>query len=120
MTRQKRVRDPDLGNRCSIQTFKRIFYITLTVINYDENNYSIHFISCNFTSLLKLTINILVILEIIFSDTPKFSDRMDNLTVTVGRDAILECVVESLSTFKVSSTLVYICTITHFPPHSYN
>lgn len=40
--------------------------------------------------------------EILFSDTPKFSDRMDNLTVTVGRDAILECVVESLSTYKVA------------------
>ncbi|VVC45395.1 Immunoglobulin subtype,Immunoglobulin-like domain,Immunoglobulin-like fold,Immunoglobulin subtype [Cinara cedri] len=40
--------------------------------------------------------------EILFSDLPKFSDRMDNLTVTVGRDAILECVVESLSTFKVA------------------
>uniref|UniRef100_A0A2S2QQ49 Lachesin n=1 Tax=Sipha flava TaxID=143950 RepID=A0A2S2QQ49_9HEMI len=40
--------------------------------------------------------------EILFSDTPKFSDRMNNLTVTVGRDAILECVVESLSTYKVA------------------
>jgi len=46
---------------------------------------------------------IVLISEILFSDTPKFSDRMDNLTVTVGRDAILECVVESLSTYKASS-----------------
>lgn len=46
---------------------------------------------------------VIVFSEILFSDTPKFSDRMDNLTVTVGRDAILECVVESLSTYKASS-----------------
>lgn len=46
---------------------------------------------------------VIIFSEILFSDTPKFSDRMDNLTVTVGRDAILECVVESLSTYKASS-----------------
>lgn len=49
---------------------------------------------------------ITVISEILFGDTPKFSDRMDNLTITVGRDAILECVVESLSTYKVSLYVV--------------
>lgn len=49
-----------------------------------------------------------VISEIIFNDTPKFSDRMDNLTVTVGRDAILECVVESLLTYKVRVSVRYL------------
>lgn len=44
-----------------------------------------------------------MISEILFGDTPNFSDRMDNLTITVGRDAVLECVVESLSTYKVRS-----------------
>lgn len=68
----------------------------------------------NFRSVKKnisnslLTIVMHVISEIIFNDTPKFSDRMDNLTVTVGRDAILECVVESLSTYKVRISVRYL------------
>lgn len=52
--------------------------------------------------MVKAFIHYCNISEILFSDSPKFSDRMKNLTVTVGRDAILECVVDSLSTFKVS------------------
>ncbi|XP_050436050.1 neurotrimin-like [Adelges cooleyi] len=55
--------------------------------------------------------------EILFSETPNFGDRMDNLTVTVGRDAILECVVESLSTFKVAWLRVDTQTILSIQSH---
>lgn len=34
-------------------------------------------------------------------EIPKFGNLMKNVTVTVGRDAVLTCVVESLSTYKV-------------------
>lgn len=64
-------------------------HIMITVYEYNDGKFNI-FLSY-------------VIAEILFSDLPKFSDTMRNLTVSVGRDAILECVVESLSTFKVST-----------------
>lgn len=38
----------------------------------------------------------------LFSDDPKFSHPIVNVTVAVGREAILECVVEDLAAFKVS------------------
>ncbi|XP_050536347.1 lachesin-like [Daktulosphaira vitifoliae] len=55
--------------------------------------------------------------EILFSEIPFFGDTMDNLTVTVGRDAILECVVESLSTFKVAWLRVDTQTILSIQSH---
>lgn len=43
---------------------------------------------------------------ILFLETPKFGNLMKNITVTVGRDAVLTCVVENLSIFKVISKLI--------------
>ncbi|XP_065213487.1 neurotrimin-like isoform X1 [Planococcus citri] len=42
------------------------------------------------------------VLCILFSEIPKFGNLMKNVTVTVGRDTVLTCVVENLSTFKVA------------------
>lgn len=33
---------------------------------------------------------------------PRFAERIPNVTVTVGRDALLACVVDNLRGFKVS------------------
>lgn len=45
----------------------------------------------------------LFFLGILYLETPKFGNLMKNITVTVGRDAVLTCVVENLSMFKVIS-----------------
>lgn len=34
---------------------------------------------------------------------PKFAEPISNVTVTVGREATLTCVVEDLGTYKVSN-----------------
>ena len=34
---------------------------------------------------------------------PKFAEPIPNVTVTVGRDALLACVVDNLGNYKVSS-----------------
>lgn len=36
-----------------------------------------------------------------FADLPKFGERLQNITVPVGRDALLICVVDNLQTYKV-------------------
>lgn len=38
----------------------------------------------------------------IFTDLPKFGERLQNITVPVGRDAVLICVVDNLQTYKVN------------------
>ena len=38
---------------------------------------------------------------------PRFAEQIPNVTVTVGRDALLACVVENLRTFKVSSLHIW-------------
>lgn len=38
----------------------------------------------------------------LFSAEPKFSAPITNVTVPVGREAILACVVQDLSTYKVT------------------
>lgn len=43
--------------------------------------------------------------SIFVSDIPKFSGPITNVTVSVGREAVLECGVDNLSTFKVSKLI---------------
>lgn len=44
-------------------------------------------------------------ISLLFSDAlmPRFAERILNVTVTVGRDALLACVVDNLRGFKVSA-----------------
>lgn len=44
-------------------------------------------------------------------DEPRFAQPIPNVTVAVGRDANLPCVVESLGTYKVISFFVIILCI---------
>lgn len=39
-------------------------------------------------------------------DEPRFAQPIPNVTVAVGRDANLPCVVEHLGTYKVSSPMI--------------
>lgn len=36
------------------------------------------------------------------SNFPRFAEPIPNITVTIGRDALLACVVDNLKTYKVS------------------
>lgn len=45
-------------------------------------------------------------------DEPRFAQPIPNVTVAVGRDANLPCVVESLGTYKVIFFFVFILCIT--------
>lgn len=36
-----------------------------------------------------------------FTDLPKFAERLHNITVPLGRDAMLVCIVDNLQTYKV-------------------
>lgn len=36
------------------------------------------------------------------SSMPKFAESIPNITVSVGKDALLSCVVENLNNYKVS------------------
>lgn len=38
-----------------------------------------------------------------FPDLPKFGELLQNVTVPVSREAVLQCVVDNLQTYKVSS-----------------
>lgn len=42
------------------------------------------------------------LLTLLFTDLPKFGERLQNITVPVGRDAVLICVVDNLQTYKVN------------------
>lgn len=42
-----------------------------------------------------------------FTDLPKFGEVLQNVTVPVGREAVLQCVVDNLQTYKVSCWLNY-------------
>lgn len=35
------------------------------------------------------------------ADLPKFGERLQNMTIPVGREALLICVVDNLQTYKV-------------------
>lgn len=37
------------------------------------------------------------------ADLPKFGELLQNVTVPVSREAVLQCVVDNLQTYKVSS-----------------
>lgn len=39
---------------------------------------------------------------ILFTDQPKFGERLQNITIPVGREALLICVVDNLQTYKVN------------------
>lgn len=39
----------------------------------------------------------------LIADMPKFAESIPNVTVTVGREATLTCVVDDLGSYKVSS-----------------
>lgn len=41
-------------------------------------------------------------------DEPRFAQPIPNVTVAVGRDANLPCVVEHLGTYKVSKKNIYV------------
>lgn len=43
--------------------------------------------------------------QLFFADNPKFSSPIANVTVAVGREALIECGVDNLSTFKVCKLL---------------
>lgn len=45
-------------------------------------------------------------------DEPRFAQPIPNVTVAVGRDANLPCVVEHLGTYKVNN--LYICIYNFF------
>lgn len=47
----------------------------------------------------------------LFTDLPKFGERLQNITVPVGRTAMLVCVVDNLQTYKVTQRR-------DFPAHS--
>lgn len=38
----------------------------------------------------------------LFADLPKFGERLQNITIPVGREALLICVVDNLQTYKVN------------------
>lgn len=40
---------------------------------------------------------------------PRFAEAIPNVTVTVGRDALLACVVDNLKGYKVSDICVLCC-----------
>lgn len=44
------------------------------------------------------------LLSVLFTDSnfPRFAEPIPNITVTVGRDALLACVVDNLKAYKVS------------------
>lgn len=46
-----------------------------------------------------------------FTDLPKFGEPLQNITIPVGREALLSCVVDNLQTYKVIETqfLCYFC-----------
>lgn len=46
--------------------------------------------------------SIVVKSEIFFTENPKFTAPITNVTVPVGREAILTCLVEDLGQYKVS------------------
>lgn len=39
------------------------------------------------------------------TDTPKFGEPIQNQTIAVGREAVFNCVVDNLQTYKASSEL---------------
>lgn len=39
------------------------------------------------------------------SEGPTFTEAISNVTVSVGREAVLSCVVENLSVYKVYSSI---------------
>lgn len=46
----------------------------------------------------------------LFSAEPKFSAAITNVTVPVGREAILACIVQNLSAYKVNNLQsIYLC-----------
>lgn len=55
-----------------------------------------------------------------FADLPKFGERLQNITVPVGRDALLICVVDNLQTYKVmhATSLYPIYTTNHISTRS--
>lgn len=46
---------------------------------------------------------------------PRFAENISNVTVTVGRDALLACVVDNLRGFKVSAPLTFMKSFQNFP-----
>lgn len=49
------------------------------------------------------TLSDLLISLFSFPDLPKFGELLQNVTVPVSREAVLQCVVDNLQTYKVSS-----------------
>lgn len=43
------------------------------------------------------------------TDDPRFAEPIPNVTVALGRDASLPCVVENLGTYKVRRNIEVIC-----------
>jgi hypothetical protein len=41
--------------------------------------------------------------NVYFTDVPKFGEPITNVTVPVGREATLTCIVDDLATYKVNS-----------------
>ena len=55
---------------------------------------------------IALTLDCLFVFFFLFPGLkPRFSKPIQNVTVMIGRDAILKCVVDNLGKYKVSSTL---------------
>lgn len=50
---------------------------------------------------MKIYLFIFFFLLVLFTDLPKFGEPLQNITVPVGREALLSCVVDNLQTYKV-------------------
>lgn len=64
-------------------------------------------------SLNRFTFNIKAFIDYeflnsLFTDLPKFGERLQNITVPVGRDAVLICVVDNLQTYKVQISFFFL------------
>lgn len=44
---------------------------------------------------------LLIFLSSFYTDLPKFGEPLQNITIAVGREALLICVVDNLQTYKV-------------------
>lgn len=54
--------------------------------------------------------------SVLFSEIPKFSEGISNMTIPVGREAVLTCVVEDLSNYKVSKKCESLFSISYIKP----
>jgi len=55
-------------------------------------------------AVLFLSLLFLIHFFIAGGSLPRFAERVPNVTVAIGKDALLACVVDDLKSFKVSST----------------